>query len=303
MNSELLKNSTSHIRKGSKSFFLAAQIFEKETFESVVLLYNWCRYCDDEIDCTPQSQQLEKLQFLRSQTEAAVKNKHVVLEPFVALRNIVQKYSIPACYPLELINGMEMDVQKQTYDTISDLKLYCFRVAGVVGLMMAHIMRVSDEKALAHACNMGMAMQLTNISRDVFTDAHLGRIYLPKSWLTKYQVPSSAKSFFVSVYHGRLASVTRLLLDEADALYRSGDDGIRFLNFRARLAILSARYIYSDIGRLVRSRGARAWQERTYVSFPRKIVWVLFSLGKILWQSIRLPAFKPIPILQIWRHP
>lgn len=305
MKNNLIINSDKTIRQGSKSFSLASRLFDKETFEAAILLYRWCRFCDDEIDRTKPSLQLEKLKFLQEQTEAAIRGDPVALEPFMALRQIVLKYGIPAHYPLELIKGMKMDVENVSYENFDELRLYCYRVAGVVGLMMAHIMGISDERALARACDMGMAMQLTNIARDVFTDAEMGRIYLPRNWLSKFQVPNSSKSFFVTVYHGRLASVTRLLLNEADALYRSGDEGIVFLNRRAQFAILAARYIYSDIGRIVRSRGARAWQSRVYVSLPRKIFWIGVSLAKIIISSIKdikLPRYQPITITQVWRH-
>ncbi len=302
MSPELQKNSIAAISKGSKSFSLASRLFDKETFDAAILLYRWCRFCDDEIDRTKPADQMAKLEFLKTQTEAAISGSEVTLEPFVALAYVVKKYKIPAHYPLELIAGMRMDVEKVQYETIDDLKLYCYRVAGVVGLMMAHIMKISNERALSHACDMGMAMQLTNIARDVFADAEMGRIYLPKNWLAKFQVPCSPKSLFVSIYHGRLAAVTRLLLDEADRLYRSGDEGLVYLHPRAQLAILSARYIYSDIGRIVRSRGALAWRERTYVNLPRKIFWVGVSLAKIMWQSFWRTPFIPVPINQIWRH-
>ncbi|OQW51563.1 MAG: hypothetical protein A4S09_10060 [Proteobacteria bacterium SG_bin7] len=302
MNRKIVKSSREVIRHGSKSFSLAARLFDTETLEAAVLLYRWCRFCDDEIDRSKTGEHLKKLDFLRNQTEAVINGKTSDLEPFQALAFLIKKYDIPPHYPIELIKGLQMDVENQTYQTIDELKLYCYRVAGVVGLMMAHIMKVSSETALRHACDMGMAMQLTNIARDIFADAEMGRIYLPKVNLKKNQVPFSPKSFSVSVYHGRLANVTRLILDEADKLYGSGDQGLEFLSLRAQIAILSARYIYSDIGRIVRSRGALAWKERVYVPTYRKIFWVGLSIAKILWKNIWLPRFEPVVIKQIWRH-
>lgn len=302
MNKKLVKHSHQVIRHGSKSFSLAARLFDNETLEAAVLLYRWCRFCDDEIDSAKPTEQSQKLQFLRTQTEAVIRGEISELEPFQALGYLLKEYKIPPHYPLELINGLQMDVDNQAYQTIEELKLYCYRVAGVVGLMMAHIMKVSSETALRHACDMGMAMQLTNIARDIFADAQMGRIYLPTVALKKNQVPLSPKSFSVSVYHGRLASVTRLILDEADRLYSSGDQGLEYLSLRAQIAILSARHIYSDIGRLVRARGALAWRERVYVPLHRKLFWVGFSLAKVLWKNIWLPRFEPVAIKQIWRH-
>lgn len=301
MSNELISSSNEIIKQGSKSFSLAARLFKKDIFESAILLYRWCRFCDDEIDGTEKHLQADKLNYLREQTELAIKNMPVQHEAFVALRQVVKKHGIPAHYPLELINGLEMDVKNATYNSLEDLKLYCYRVAGVVGLMMAHIMKISNEGALKSACDMGMAMQMTNIARDVVTDADMGRIYLPLNWLSEEQVPNFSASIKNPIYHRKIHRVTKRLLREASNLYASGDIGIKYLEPKSRFAIISARYIYSDIGRLVTKLGPQAWYQRTYVPLYRKLFWVGLSLFRLLVQSLSTPRFESIHIKQVWR--
>ena len=108
----------------------------------------------------------------------------------MALQYIVRRYGIPAHYASELIEGMAMDVRGIRYANLRELLLYCYRVAGTVGLMMSHVMGLRDESALKHAADLGIAMQLTNIARDVTEDASMGRIYLPLDWLDEANIAS-----------------------------------------------------------------------------------------------------------------
>jgi phytoene/squalene synthetase len=157
------------ITKGSKSFSLAARLFDSDTRDAAFFLYGWCRYCDDQVDqagLTDSREQLvERLAELSEATRSifsGAQQKHAV---FIAMQYIVQRHSIPAHYALELIEGMAMDARGTRYQTFDDLSLYCYRVAGTVGLMMSHVMGLRGEQALKHAADLGIAMQLTNIAR------------------------------------------------------------------------------------------------------------------------------------------
>jgi 15-cis-phytoene synthase len=293
------------IRVGSKSFSLAARLFSPETKNAAFFLYGWCRYCDDEVDLddgsTAAEDRIRRLVAIRQKTRSALAGQPQSDPVFIAFRHVVERYAIPEHYPLELLEGMAMDVRAERYRTLDDLRLYCYRVAGTVGLMMAHIMGVSDERALRHAADLGIAMQLTNIARDIFEDVERGRIYLPLSWLEEEKVPPA--EITAPRHRHKIAAVVARLLDEAEKYYRSGDEGFRYLAVRSAFAIAAARQVYSEIGRLVRLKGAHAWDERTYVPLSRKL-WVV---GRGVVSVLKSPAgrwhrrWEAAPITMVWK--
>jgi phytoene synthase len=184
---------------------------------------------------------------------------------------VTLRRAIPKPYVQELLLGMQMDVEDTRYETLPDLLLYCHRVAGVVGLMMCHVLGARTQASLANAVHLGVAMQLTNICRDVAEDAQRGRTYLPARWLAADPT----------------ASVVARLLDEADRYYRSGERGIIALPFRAALAVRTARHVYAAIGSELRRRGCDVSAGRARVPGWRKLWWV----GVSLLQSLaELPA-------------
>src|ERR1051325_6811727 len=180
------------ITKGSKSFSLAARLFDPATRDAAFFLYGWCRYCDDQVDtaatCETPDVVLDRVTSLKQRTAAASGFMPQTDPVFIALQYIARRYAIPAHYALELIEGMAMDARGTRYTTLKELLLYCYRVAGTVGLMMTHVMGVRDQRALRNATDLGIAMQLTNIARDIIEDAAIGRIYLPLAWLREAEI-------------------------------------------------------------------------------------------------------------------
>ena len=293
------------IQKGSKSFSLAARLFDADTRDAAFFLYGWCRYCDDQVDQVGKSadagEMAARLKALKENTAAAFSFAPQREPVFIALQYIVHRYGIPSHYALELIEGMAMDVRGTHYTTLKELLLYCYRVAGTVGLMMAHVMGLRDERALKHAADLGIAMQLTNIARDIIEDAAMGRIYLPHSWLDEAQI--KPEEIAAPANREKLALLTQRLLRETERYYRSGDDGLWDLSFRSACAVAAARNVYSEIGALLLRKGARAWDERTYVTGARKIrVVVAAILGLFRSLPARLvKPWSPAPLRAIWK--
>jgi 15-cis-phytoene synthase len=294
------------ITKGSKSFSLAARLFDTDTRDAAFFLYGWCRYCDDQVDQAGMEESREQLeQRLRTLTEAtrsafsgAVQEQAV----FIAMQYIVRRYSIPAHYALELIEGMAMDARATRYQTFKDLSLYCYRVAGTVGLMMSHVMGLRDEQALKHAADLGTAMQLTNIARDVTEDAEMGRIYLPLEWLEEAGI--APEEIAARENRQKLALVTRRLLHKAEQYYLSGDAGLWHLSFRSACAVAAARHVYAAIGSLLLIRGSSAWDQRTYVTGPHKLWAILNGMVQVI-ASLPARMMRPwfaAPIHRVWRH-
>ncbi|HVO95178.1 MAG TPA: phytoene/squalene synthase family protein [Terriglobales bacterium] len=293
------------ITKGSKSFSLAARLFDPATRDAAFFLYGWCRYCDDQVDRaapseTPQ-ELARRLKALKERTAAAFTFAPQREPVFIALQHIVHRYAIPSHYALELIEGMAMDAGGVRYATLKELLLYCYRVAGTVGLMMSHVMGLRDEGALRHAADLGIAMQLTNIARDIIEDAAMGRTYLPAAWLKEAEIAPG--EIAAPNNREKLAMLTLRLLREAERYYRSGDEGLWHLSFRSACAVTAARHVYSEIGRLLLRRGARAWDQRTYVTGARKLCVVLRALCGLL-RSVParlLQPWSPAPLRMIWK--
>jgi 15-cis-phytoene synthase len=280
---ELIAFSRERIERGSKSFAGAAALFSPEVRASAYMLYAWCRHCDDEIDGQElgfntakagAAASAEALERLREKTIAAVEGRAV--EPiFLALQTVVAKHAIPAKYPLDLIEGMAMDVRREAYATLQDTLTYAYHVAGCVGVMMAMIMGVRDQATLERACDLGLAFQLTNIARDVAADAGVGRVYLPGDWLSEAGVPVGGVGLLE--HASGVHEVTLRLLAEADRYYGSAYYGIARLPGRSALAIAAARRVYGDIGNVVRE-GAIG---RAKVSSARKRWNVVKAVGDV----------------------
>lgn len=282
------------IAKGSKSFSLAAKLFEPENRHAAVFLYGWCRYCDDQVDeagAQADKREMERrLEELKQATRAAFTDAPQEQAVFIALQYIVHRYAIPAHYALELIEGMAMDVRQTRYQTLDELLLYCYRVAGTVGLMMSHVMGVRDQAALKHAADLGIAMQLTNIARDIIEDASMGRVYLPQAWLDEAGI--AVEEVAGVKQRAQLAALTQRLLRHAGEYYRSGDAGLWHLSFRSACAVSAARQVYSEIGSLLLQKGPRAWDQRTYVTGARKL-WVVLRGVANLFGSVPARCARP----------
>jgi phytoene synthase len=270
------------IQKGSKSFATAAKLFDEQTRHNAYMLYAWCRHCDDVIDnqelgfdSKPQAAATTQniLAELRDKTQAAIDNKPSEDPVFEGLRYVLKHNQIPGRYPLELLEGFAMDAAGHKYRSMAETLQYCYYVAGVVGIMMAYIMGTRDSAALQRAVDLGIAFQLTNISRDVLEDAASGRIYLPDEWLTEAGIP--ADEIQQPQHAAKLANVVERLLNEADRYYISANEGLRALGFRSAWAVAAASDVYHAIGETVRQRGETAWKKRVVVRKRRKLLGVL----------------------------
>ncbi len=277
----VVSNSHDMIRKGSRSFALASRLFDPATRDDASMLYAWCRHCDDEIDgqqlgMTPATRltgdRVAGLARLKTETRRAIAGEVVTDPVFIGLQRVAHRHAIPERHVLELLAGFEMDVLDYRYQTIDDTLAYCYRVAGVVGVMMAHLMGVRDVRTLQRAADLGIGFQLTNISRDVLDDVRNGRCYLPDQWLREAGIPPDGVAD--QAHRMALAGVVRRLLTEADRYYESAGSGLGALGFRSGWAVATALGVYRDIGSIVRRQGSRAWVTRAVVSKPRKFLHV-----------------------------
>jgi phytoene synthase len=277
MTDAIVAHSHDMIRKGSKSFAAAASLFDPQTRSRAYMLYAWCRHCDDQIDGQDHgfgtadltvTERLARLAALREKTRAAFLGGAITDPVFAAFQRVAREAAIPQRHAMQLLAGFEMDVRGERYPDLPATLLYCYRVAGVVGVMMAAVMGVRERAALARAADLGIAFQLTNIARDVMDDARAGRCYLPEAWLREAGVPPGAHADLQ--WRAALVGVVGRLLAEADRYYASATQGLPALPFRSAWAVATALGVYREIGEIVRSRGGVAWDERAVVGRPRK---------------------------------
>jgi 15-cis-phytoene synthase len=301
MSKQAIATSKSDIQKGSKSFSLASFFFSKKQKEAAWMLYAWCRYCDDVIDqSTTLEEAQQKVLMLKNETEKCYAGAPSQSHPWAGFAEVIQEYSIPKKYPLDLIRGFQIDAEGNGIKNRAELLDYCYCVAGTVGLMMCHVMGISHPSALQNAVDLGTAMQLTNISRDIKEDHQINRVYLPDEWLNEAGL--NRKDFIWQENRTSLKWVVYHLLQEADQLYVSGQRGLKFLSLRSAWAVGIALYVYRDIGRQVKADIENAIDQRVIVTPARKIYLLLCSSLRII-RLLPLRIFKPwkpLESTQVW---
>ena len=259
------------LRTGSKSFFVASLLLPKRIREPASALYAFCRLADDAIDlsCNPRDE-LAHIRYRLDRAYAGTPLPNPVDRAFSA---VVKSYDIPRAVPEALFEGFAWDVDHRRYAALSDLEAYAVRVAGTVGVMMTLLMGVRDADVLARACDLGVAMQLSNIARDVGEDARAGRLYLPETWLIEAGIDPIEFTRHPT-HSAALGQVVARLLEKADSYYARADAGIAGLPPDCRPAIRAASLIYQRVGRKVAAHGYNAVDQRAVVSKAQKLALV-----------------------------
>ncbi len=298
MTTEALTVCRDSIAVHSKSFSLASKLLPAHSQDDAAVLYAWCRRADDAIDDTPREHQDAELARLRDELDAVYRGA-TLLDPVLdQFQRVVRTYEIPREYPQELLAGMEMDARDQSYPDMPTLLHYCYRVASTVGLMMSHVIGLSRPDAMTNAAHLGIAMQLTNICRDVLEDWERDRLYLPDDLLARHGVgwlrDHLGGAFPDEATHGVARAVAELLA-VADDYYRSGDRGLSALPWRAAFAIRSARLVYSAIGTRIARQHFDVRAGRVYVSKPAK----LWLVGRAALAAL---AELPVRAVRTLRH-
>ncbi len=256
------------LQQGSKSFRMASLLLPPRVRIPVTALYAFCRRADDAVDEPGAKRQALDAMQARLDRVYAFRALDDPLER--AFATTIASYHIPREIPEAMLEGFAWDLQLRRYDQLSDVLRYAARVASSVGVMMTLVMGERRAWALARASELGAAMQLTNIARDVGDDARQGRLYLPLLWLHEAGISDVESWLRNPVFSPPLAAVIRRLLDEADVLYARAETGIDVLPQDCQASIRSASFIYADIGRDLRAHGYDSITRRAHTSAPRK---------------------------------
>lgn len=279
------------LRAGSKSFHAASMLLPREIRGPATALYAFCRLADDAIDEGPGD--AETVAALERRVAAAYAGRPYDSPADRAFAATVRRFSLPRAVPLALIEGFAWDARGARYETFADLCDYAARVAGSVGVMMTTVMERRQPQVLARAADLGVAMQLTNIARDVGEDARKGRLYLPLAWLREAGIDPDA--FMADpVFTPSLGGVVARLLDEAGRLYVRADAGIAALPVGCRAGIRAARLIYAEIGHEVVRAGHDSVSRRAVVGKRRKLALLARALIAGAPQAAQL-MLPPLP--------
>ncbi len=263
---DYIKESNNILANKGKTFFWAKFLLKQEHAEDATRLYRFCRYIDDigdESDDKDHAHQV--LSKVISEVNTGISSDPVINDAI----KLFNKKNIDIRVPIELINGVLSDLKSVRIVSEDQLLIYCYRVAGTVGLMMSKVLDVNDERAYAHAIDLGIAMQLTNICRDVTEDAIMQRRYIPGSMCNNPEPdllinPNKEIKILIS-------KNLNDLLHMADNYYQSGHDGLCFLPLRARMGMAIAAFLYRHIGVKLKNKNYEFWMGRVFVPKALKL--------------------------------
>jgi phytoene synthase len=265
------------LAKGSRSFSWATYLLPAALRMRVVPVYAFCRLADDAADDHRQSYSVA---FWQERVEKAFLQKPYANPVDRALSDAIAGQDVPKELFYYLLEGFAWDREQRVYRDIESLLAYATRVAGVVGMMLLYLVRIRDRDILARAGEMGIAMQLSNIARDVAEDARMGRLYLPEEWLQAEGL--SCENVLGNVqYSVALEKVLLRLLAYSDQLYQRASSGIVMLPRPLRWGFLSAAWIYADLNRVVRRQWRKRQLHRAVVGSFRKCTLLL----QAWWQT------------------
>ncbi len=275
------------LKTHARSFRWASVFLPRFERSDAAVVYALCRTVDDAVDeAADEAQARARL----AELQEDVHRERPRIPVVAAFVRVATRRGISLEWTDHLISGVRSDIGAVRFADDAQLIRYCYEVAGTVGLMMCALMGVRDPKALAHAIDLGVAMQLTNICRDVLEDAQRDRVYLPASRLREVGLEQQ-HVIEGSADVGALSRVVSDVLSLAESYYQSGQAGMRYIPPRARLAILVASRLYRAIGRRLLSRyGGNPLNGRAVVSWVEKALWVAWA--PTLWL---LSFFAGIP--------
>ena len=267
----------------AKTFYFASIFLPRKIKKDIENLYIFCRYLDDLGDDLNLGKidSFKKLKIIKSQIENK-KSNFSTIKNFI---DIMNKYKINKSVPIELINGIEYDLRgKVNIKTFEQLIKYCYQVAGTVGFMFCKIIDVKDHKMILGGIQLGIAMQLTNISRDVVEDLKMNRIYIPES-MRSYKTNDKEKILTNKNIKNRISKDLLILLKHADLFYDNAWSSIHVLKKKYGIPISIAAELYRKIGKKIVSKKGNIWVDRIYVNFIEKIFFSLIAICKLYFSK------------------
>ncbi len=266
----------------AKSFYFAAKFLPEHKQKPIYALYALCRHIDDEVDEAEVSSEQEaiaavenwkqKLNLVFQTGEINIQNSKKKDQNLVLLAwvNLLKTYQIKQEFALDLMKGVLSDTHINRYETFDELYVYCYRVASTVGLMSSEIFGYTDENTLKYAESLGIAMQLTNILRDVKEDAAMNRIYLPQEDVRKFGV--TEEQIFAGKYDANFVELMVFEIERARFYYAEAEKGIPLLEKDTRFTVLLAARLYAKILDEIEKQKYNVFNKRAHTSRRQKIL-------------------------------
>lgn len=278
------KTNTYSIKSEGKSFYWASFFLPKKNRIAASRLYSICRYLDDVADNS------------KLDTSSQIKNifNQIKENESSEINIFFKKNNINLGILKDLIDGLISDQQNVRVTDEKELIDYSYKVAGTVGLMMLPIINTKDAEARKHAIDLGIAMQLTNIARDVYEDAKMNRLYLPKEWLGQVSISDLIDNKLDDQKKKLIELSIKNLIELSDKFYANGFSGMKFIPLRTRLAIFFAAKIYKGIGEKIKSGGYVYKLERVYLNKLEKLWITIISIPEFLFLKNIFKSYKPI---------
>jgi len=263
----------------AKTFHLATLFLPKRLQNPIFAIYALLRTVDDLVDNAEEK--LSEGTITRETINGLLEDWKTRLKAcyrgetgddpiMVAWNHTLESYPIAIEHPLELIEGVAMDIEFSPFNTFDELYIYCYKVASVVGLMTSEIFGYSDPEALRHAIDLGIAMQLTNILRDIGEDVDRGRIYIPLEDLERFGY--SREEFMKKTMNDKFRNLMQFQIERARRYYLSSDKGIPMLQKETRLAVALSSVNYGNILNSIEENSYDVFSQRAYRSFSQKIL-------------------------------
>ena len=276
-------------RREARNFYYAFVLLPPRRRRAIYVAYAFCRYCDDAVDSESSTEEkLQRLADLRQLLEQCYRG-HADEPVFMALSRVAADYQIPQEYFEEVLDGMEADLVKTRYRDFDELRQYCYQVASAVGLISIHIFGFKDDRAKPLAIDLGLAMQLTNISRDVKEDCDFGRIYLPQDELARFGY--SEADLLAGRVNDAFRELMRFQTQRARAYFQSGFQLLPYLNPRGRACTAVLGRIYSKLLDRIEDANYDVFNHRVSLSATEKLGVMAHS-----WAGSFLPRRIPGPV-------
>lgn len=253
-------------RQHGRTFFFASHFLPPKQRRAILAAYAYCRIADDIVDRAVESGSESAQRELDAWERELEHPIHPVAVAFAAARD---EYRIPEQPVRDLLAGVRMDFAPARYGTWDELRSYCYHVAGTIGLIAAPILGCTREEALPQAVNLGIAMQLTNILRDVAEDAAIGRLYLPGEDLDAFGV--CAESLLRGRPNGRFSDLMKFEIARARTLYQDGHKGVSALSPAGQITTIASSHLYAKILTRIEEQGYDVFRGRAYVPTHRKV--------------------------------
>ena len=268
-------------RREARNFYYAFVLLPPAQRRAIYVAYAFCRFCDDAVDTEASTEEkLARLAQLRQLLEDCYRGR-AETQVFAGLAQVAQDFAIPQEYFVEVLNGMEADLVKRRYQNFEELRQYCYQVASAVGLICIHIFGFKDDRAYAHAVDLGLAMQLTNISRDVKEDLEFGRIYLPQDELARFGCTED--DLRANQVNDAFRGLMQFQTQRAREYFHSGLMLLPYLSPRSRACAAALGNIYGKLLDRIEAADYDVFSQRVSLSTGEKLRVMATSWAASMW--------------------